>query len=204
MSKSMTLTCTTFGMTKRPMSHAARKPRCGTRGTNERGERQHERDAEIGEVEEGDGARAVGDRRRRPPADEPQPSRPGGLERRRDDERGGQQVRGQERQRVPWSVRSSSRPPATTQASASSGTTGKRKKWNGARSAPSRPDSPISHGRSRQPAARWRFVGRPATSRRTAATRIGSPAVVARWARSPVPITDGMRKYGQPVSHWLS
>ncbi len=74
------------------MRHARKEERC---------ERQDQRDAEIGEVEERHGARAVGDRRRGPPAHEPQPSRPRGLERRRHDEGDGHQVRGEEDRGVP-------------------------------------------------------------------------------------------------------
>ena len=33
-----------------------------------------------------------------------------------------------------------------------------------------------------------------------APTRIGGPRVVARWTSRPVPITDGMRKYGPRIA----
>ena len=92
----------------------------------------------------------------------------------------------------------------TTYSSATTPNAGKKKKWNGASRAPSRPAARISGGRSRAPRCRSSRVGRPAISSRMAPTRIGRPRVVARWTSSPVAITDGMRKYGHAVSPWES
>ena len=66
MSKSITLSWTTFGTRKRPMSHAPRNACRGTFGASERKQRQRERHAEVGEVEEDDRGDAVGVRRRLP------------------------------------------------------------------------------------------------------------------------------------------
>ena len=64
MSKSTSLTRTTFGTRKRATSQAARNPRCGTRSRaaqeQQRGDREQDRQAEVGDVEEGDGRRPVG------------------------------------------------------------------------------------------------------------------------------------------------
>ena len=45
---------------------------------------------------------------------------------------------------------------------------------------------------------------RQATTSRTTVTSPGSPRVVARWGRNPVPKIDAILKYGQPSTQVLS
>ena len=171
----------------------------------QRGQRQRERHAEVGEVEEGDRGRAVGRLRRRPARDELQPARAGGLERGRHDERHRQEVRREQDQRVARGV-PVDQPPAgddpRQRQEREDGEEEEVERRQQRAEQPGQPDQP----RAVAPAGgRRRAVGSPATSSRIAPTSIGRPAVVARWASRPVPITDGMRKFGgDGLSHWLS
>ena len=195
MSNSTALTTTTFGTMNSATIQATRNQRVGMpAGGERRDDRQHERDAEVGQVEEGDRRRPVLEPGLAPPStNRNAPTSPWreiastmngvGEDDRRQEEHGV----APDRALAPAAGRQDVQP--DDEVGRREGEELERRQQRGQDAGQQDPE---------------RTAIRQATTSSTTVTSPGSPRVVARWGRNPVPKIDAILKYGQPSTQVLS